>query len=351
MMSGSFEVGATEDVTGNAPIGRETPLSLPLNPSSPNDLPPISATFNEPMDGTTLNSSTFIVRDSNGNNISGAVSLGSDNKTATFTPLSPLVYSTEYIATVNTGARDLAGNPLPADNSWSFTPDFIDNQSENISDASYYNRVDTNITSSEDVLSNGTSKEEVAPMYTYPALNQQGQQQQISDNVSSSTSSLTPVSEPIETTAIEKSLQPSTSEMTNSFAGNLNQSSSTITPLSNTKDSSIIPGQKGTEAGLITSQPSQPQQQYQTNPLPYQYFQYPSQQLNQNQQFSYPPSNLTNNNQITEGLGGIASPLAPGATTTLQQPPLQQQPPLTTFTQPLSPPDIRSTRNISYFSR
>ena len=29
MMSGSFQVGATEDVTGNGAIGRETPLSLP----------------------------------------------------------------------------------------------------------------------------------------------------------------------------------------------------------------------------------------------------------------------------------------------------------------------------------
>ena len=280
------------------------------------------------MDGTTLNSTTFIVRDSNGNNISGAVSLGSDNKTATFTPLSPLVYSTEYIATINSGATDLAGNPLPADKAWSFfTPDVIDNQSENISDASYYNTVDTNITSSEDVLTNGTSKEEVAPFYTYPAPNQQGQQQQISDNVSSSTSSLTPVSEPIETTAIAKSLQPSTSETTNSFAGNLNQSSSTLTPLSNTKDNSIAtPGQNGTEAGLTTSQPSylgtvsdlQPQQQYQSNFLPYQqYYQFPPQQLNQNQQFSYPPSNLTNNNYVTDGMGGIASPLASGTTATL----------------------------------
>ena len=159
MMSGSFEVGATEDVTGNAAIGRETPLSLPLEPSSPNDLPPISAIFNEPMDGTTLNSSTFTVRDSNGNNIPGTVSLGSDNKTATFTPLSPLVYSTEYIATINSGATDLAGNPLPTDNSWSFlTPDVIDKQSEDISDISYYDTVGTNITSSEGSLTNGTEQ-------------------------------------------------------------------------------------------------------------------------------------------------------------------------------------------------
>src|SRR5207249_954645 len=41
--------------------------------------------------------------------------------TATFTPASALAPLTAYTATVTTGARDLAGNALAIDFSWSFT--------------------------------------------------------------------------------------------------------------------------------------------------------------------------------------------------------------------------------------
>src|SRR3989449_1866750 len=41
--------------------------------------------------------------------------------TATFTPVGNLAPLTAYTATVTTGARDLAGNGLPTDFSWSFT--------------------------------------------------------------------------------------------------------------------------------------------------------------------------------------------------------------------------------------
>jgi hypothetical protein len=341
---GTIDSGYSAAAVGYTGIGGTSGTLSTLD-----DLPPISATFNEPMDGTTLNSSTFTVRDSNGDNISGTVSLGSDNKTATFTPLSPLVYSSEYIATINTGAEDLAGNPLPTDNSWSFfTTNIDDNQSEDISDVSHYDTVDTNITSSDDVSNNGTSRAEVAPIYTHPAPNQQGQQQ-TDDNVSSTTSSPFPLPAYVGTPVTEKSLQPSTSETTSGFAGNRNQSSSTLAPLNNTKDNSIAtPEGKGTEEGSTISQPSdlgtipslQQPQQYQRNLLPYQqYYQYPPQQLNQNEQFSSPLSNLTNN-YITDGMGITASPLASETTTILQQPPLQQQPPPTSFTEPLSYPDI-----------
>ena len=311
---------------------------------------PISATFNEPMDGTTLNSSTFTVTDRNSNNIPGTVSLDSDNKTATFTPLSPLVYSAEYMATVNTGTKDLAGNPLPVDYSWSFlTPYVIDNQSENISEVSYYNTADNNITSGKDVLTNGT--EIVAPSYSYPDPTQQGQQQQINDNVSSSTSSPLKVPEMVETFAIEKSLEPLTSETTTGLAGNLNQSLSTLTPVTSTAGNSISTiEQKGAEAGLTTSQPSdlgtmpalQQQQQDQNNLLPYQeYYQYPPQQLYQNQQYSYPSSNLTN---IPDGTGLSTLSLSEDAASVLQEPTQQQQlpPSLLTGIQPsmrASPPE------------
>jgi len=41
--------------------------------------------------------------------------------TATFTPLSNLEMDTAYTATITTGVKDRAGNPLAADYSWLFT--------------------------------------------------------------------------------------------------------------------------------------------------------------------------------------------------------------------------------------
>src|SRR5438876_9493804 len=41
--------------------------------------------------------------------------------TATFTPTGNLAPLTTYTATISTGVRDLAGNPLTSDMSWSFT--------------------------------------------------------------------------------------------------------------------------------------------------------------------------------------------------------------------------------------
>ena len=43
------------------------------------------------------------------------------SRVATFTPSSALLASTNYTATVSTGAKDLAGNPLAANKVWTFT--------------------------------------------------------------------------------------------------------------------------------------------------------------------------------------------------------------------------------------
>ena len=51
--------------------------------------------------------------------VAGTVSYA--NGTATFTPADSLAPLTSYTATINTGARDLAGNALTTDMSWSFT--------------------------------------------------------------------------------------------------------------------------------------------------------------------------------------------------------------------------------------
>src|SRR2546427_169521 len=70
------------------------------------------------MDPSTNNTSTFIVMQG-ATPVAGTVSY--TNGTATFTPADHLAPLTTYTVTISTGAKDLAGNPLTSDMSWSFT--------------------------------------------------------------------------------------------------------------------------------------------------------------------------------------------------------------------------------------
>ncbi|MBK8662552.1 MAG: DUF3494 domain-containing protein [Ignavibacteriales bacterium] len=51
--------------------------------------------------------------------VAGTVTYSGVN--ATYTPSSNLIANTEYTATINTGAKDLAGNALAANHVWKFT--------------------------------------------------------------------------------------------------------------------------------------------------------------------------------------------------------------------------------------
>jgi hypothetical protein len=55
----------------------------------------------------------------------GTVSYDATNHIAVFTPAAPFAPSTRYTATVITGLKDLAGNPLTTDFAWCFTTDAI----------------------------------------------------------------------------------------------------------------------------------------------------------------------------------------------------------------------------------
>ncbi len=77
----------------------------------------ITATFSEAMDSSTITADTFLV--SGSANIAGTVTYS--GTMATFTPTTALDYDTTYTATITTGAKDLAGNGLEADYTWSFT--------------------------------------------------------------------------------------------------------------------------------------------------------------------------------------------------------------------------------------
>jgi hypothetical protein len=111
----SFTVGDITAPTVTAVVPAADATGVALNTT-------VSATFSEPMDPTTINTTTFTLRPTAGGaNITGTVAYNAATNTATFTPSATLANGTSYTATVTTGARDTAGNPLGAARTWAFT--------------------------------------------------------------------------------------------------------------------------------------------------------------------------------------------------------------------------------------
>jgi hypothetical protein len=82
----------------------------------------VSVTFSEAMNPATVTTAQFTLAKQGmfGNSpVTGAVNYS--GITATFTPSTALDYDSTYIATLTTGAQDLAGNALAADYTWQFT--------------------------------------------------------------------------------------------------------------------------------------------------------------------------------------------------------------------------------------
>jgi len=97
------------------------PLVIDSNPSnSATNIPlnqVITVTFNEVMNPSTINSSTFIVR--NGLAIAGTIS--TSGAIAKFTPAQNLIPNTTYSVQITTGAKDPRGNALQEDYLFSFS--------------------------------------------------------------------------------------------------------------------------------------------------------------------------------------------------------------------------------------
>ena len=113
----SFTTGAAPDIT--APTLSATDPTVPAAAATgvaTNQV--ITATFNEAMAPSTINTTTFTLMQGT-TPVAGTVSYA--NGTATFTPADSLAPLTTYTATISTGAKDLAGNALSTDINWSFT--------------------------------------------------------------------------------------------------------------------------------------------------------------------------------------------------------------------------------------
>src|SRR5450759_3731925 len=80
----------------------------------------VAFTFSEPMDPSTITSSTFTLKQGT-TDVPGT--RGYSGTIATFTPTDPLLAGLLYTATITTGVTDVAGNALAADIVLTFTTD------------------------------------------------------------------------------------------------------------------------------------------------------------------------------------------------------------------------------------
>jgi methionine-rich copper-binding protein CopC len=107
-----FDTGAADTtpptVTSRSPAPGATGVAASAN---------LTATFNEPVQPASI---SFTLTGPGGTPVPAAVGYDAASRTATLNPSADLTASTSYTATVS-GARDTAGNQLPAPVSWSFT--------------------------------------------------------------------------------------------------------------------------------------------------------------------------------------------------------------------------------------
>jgi hypothetical protein len=108
---------APPTVTGTDPLANRSGVSVAGT---------ISATFSEPLSPSTVSTNTVTLQTLAGAAISASVSYNDATRTATLTPAAPLAFSTRYRATLKGGTiepriKDVAGNAMAADYTWTFT--------------------------------------------------------------------------------------------------------------------------------------------------------------------------------------------------------------------------------------
>ena len=84
----------------------------------------VAATFSEAMDAATVSTATFELRNAANDLIGSSVNYNAATNTATFNPTNDLAPGTTYTAKVkagSAGAKDVAGNALATDFTWTFT--------------------------------------------------------------------------------------------------------------------------------------------------------------------------------------------------------------------------------------
>jgi hypothetical protein len=100
-------------VISTVPVNGAT--NVPINQA-------LSATFSAAMTPATINATTFTLKaTTSGVSVTGAVTYVAAGSVATFTPTASLAPTTEYTASISTGAEDLTGTGLASNYVWTFT--------------------------------------------------------------------------------------------------------------------------------------------------------------------------------------------------------------------------------------
>lgn len=126
--SSNYWVDVIFDVTSG--IDTVPPAVIAISPAANDTMASVAAVvsvkFNESIDISTLNTSTFILYDATNSVVSSVISYNGTTHLATLTPTVPLAYASAYHVVVKGGTgyqrvKDAAGNALPADYTWTFT--------------------------------------------------------------------------------------------------------------------------------------------------------------------------------------------------------------------------------------
>jgi hypothetical protein len=117
------------DVTYIGALSNDPPVVTSTSPASNESTvfpgTSVAATFDLILDPSTVTSSTFVVKDSNGVTVPGTLSYSSTSKQATFVSTAALSLGATYAATLKGGSgtaiKSLDGIALASDYVWSFT--------------------------------------------------------------------------------------------------------------------------------------------------------------------------------------------------------------------------------------
>ncbi len=106
------------------PTGGTDTVSPTVTSTNPADgatsVAAISASFSEPMNAATITAATFGISGPDAAAVAGAVTYNASTKTASFVPAADLVVDANYVATLTTGAKDVAGNAMKSNRVWRF---------------------------------------------------------------------------------------------------------------------------------------------------------------------------------------------------------------------------------------
>ena len=115
---GSTTTCTSNCVTGTLSVSSVTPANNAMGVAISSS---VTASFNIGANASTITTSTFTLAAPGGVAVAGSVSVSNGGLSATFTPSTPLAYSTTYTATLTTGVQSTAGTALSANYTWSFT--------------------------------------------------------------------------------------------------------------------------------------------------------------------------------------------------------------------------------------